>query len=340
MKKHCILLLFLTLPLFLNAQIVNSDCTIPQVLIDNYDWDIKGLALDRMIETGHPGLDQVNIPQSIQDSIAEGLAAIFNADILPQRDSVFNMYCVHNGAFQPITHGIIVDVDESYAWTEHWQNLMTQTGEPLMDYITSTYGLEIQSYSSFAVLETDELWNVNALSDSLELVPGVNYAEPNYWIGGAGRITYDLIDNVKYYDFSFEWNDCFDGCDNRHIWHYKVSADCTVEFLGTSDFGFFGVEALPMPLNCNITTNLENPAFVENDYRLYPNPTADFFIVKNVDLGKTIQLEIVNLAGQILLKEKVEIGSQIDVSAFDAGLYFVKIFDGKGTIEIEKIILK
>lgn len=342
MKKYYVLLSLLALPFFLTAQIVDSDCTVPQALLDNYEWDVKDLAYNRMIASGDPAINQVDFPQNVLDTIWEGLAAIINADVLPERDSVFNMYCVHNGTFHPVTYSIIVSLDESYDWTTNWQNNELITGEPLMDYITQTYSLSLSSYTSFALLETTELWNTRALCDSLGLVPGVSYAEPNYLIGGAGRITYEYQEdlNLRKYEFHMQWNDCFDGCDNGYGWHFSVYDDCSVEFTGTSQYGFFQVEPLPAPINCyDFITGTDLPP-TQNKYRLSPNPATDYFTIHNLDIDNTAEIEIINLAGQVLLKKEVQAGNQIDVSTLDAGLYFVQISEKNGNFEVQKIIIQ
>ena len=321
------------------SQPVNSDCTVPQVLIENYELDIKGLALKRMIDTDHPDLGLVQIPQSHQDSIAEAMAAILNAAQLPERDSVFNIYCVHNGSWQLITSSVIVSVDENYNWTSNWQNLITETGDTLMDYITSTYSLEVASYSSFAVLETPKLWNVNALCDSLELVEGVNYAEPNYLIGGAGRIAYDIIDGVKYLDFEVQWNDCFDGCDNRHTWHFKVYDDCSVEFTGVSDFGFFGIEPLPDPVNCNIVSPIVEVIPKQNKYSLSPNPVSTAFVIGNVEDDERLDITLLDVSGRQILKANILGKEPVKVSNLDSGTYFVRITDEHGWVEVLRVVM-
>lgn len=331
---------FLIYSISLQAQIVPSDCTVPSVLIENYDWDIKDLAVNRMNATNHPDKNNVIIPQIIQDSIAEGLAAILNADELPQRDSIFNMYCVHDAAFRSITSGIIVSVDESYNWTSHWQNLETITGDSLMDYITQRYQLSISSYSSFALLETPKLWNTVALCDSLELVPGVNYAEPNYFVGGAGKIDYEIKqDGWRYYKFSFEWQDCFDGCDNRHSWLYRVYDDCQVEFTGVEDYGFFGIEPLPNPINCNIISANEAINLPQTSFTLFPNPTADYFSIQNIPDSEEVMVAIISLTGQLLWKECVNSTSKINIFNLNKGIYLVQITGQNGHIHTEKMVV-
>lgn len=168
----------------------------PVELKEAYDRDVKGLVIKRMQAFASPDINEVIIPDSWQDSIFAGLAAICNAASLPQRDSVFNLYCVHDNFGTPMVDGIIVGFNETATWTTAWANGETLTGEPTMDEIIETYQLELESYSSFgfAVLNTDENLNLLALGNLLaDSVPGVDYGEPNYIIGLAGQIIYAVI---------------------------------------------------------------------------------------------------------------------------------------------------
>ncbi|MDO8899094.1 MAG: hypothetical protein Q7V19_15695, partial [Bacteroidales bacterium] len=95
MKKIAILIILLISTVILQSQ-TPSDCTIPYELIENYERDIKNLSLKRMAELNSPDFALISIPQTWQDTIAGGMAAIMNALSLPESDSVFNLYCVHD----------------------------------------------------------------------------------------------------------------------------------------------------------------------------------------------------------------------------------------------------
>src|ERR1043165_5412263 len=113
MKK--IILLFVLLCNMVHAQIP-SDCTVPQLLSNIFERDIKNMAIRRMFEVQSADTAFVNIPQVWIDTVAEGLAAILNAASIPQRDSIFNMYCVHdNTTPMEVYNGILVHVDTSFS---------------------------------------------------------------------------------------------------------------------------------------------------------------------------------------------------------------------------------
>ena len=185
MKKLYILLVVLAASSNVNAQ-VQSNCTVPPELLNYYERDIKHLAVCRMFEIHSPDTVNVTIPSEYIDTIAEGMAGIVNAiPVIPEADSVFNLYCVHNikGCIGEY-NGFLVKVDTSYAWTDAWQNLQTMTGDPFMDTIITRYSLYIQQFyywstGCVAVINSDSTWNLYALCDTLEMVPGVLYAHKN-----------------------------------------------------------------------------------------------------------------------------------------------------------------
>ena len=261
-----------------------SDCTVPEVLQELYDKDVKGLAIKRMQELNSPDFARIEIPQTWQDSILEGMAAIFNAPDLPESDSVFRIHCVHDMASSPALFGFIVGVETSSPIAQAWEAGNTLTGNAILDTLLTQYNFSLQNYISFGagVLYTDQILNLFALADSIVgSVPGVLYGEPDYLIGGAGRISYQSNpDGKQFYEFRLEWNDCFDGCDNFYTWEFSVSPDCTVEFLGTEEGGVFGLDDLPDPVNCLMTSASTDPSMI-SDLKVFPNPATDRLFIEN-----------------------------------------------------------
>ena len=122
MKK---LLLFILLAVCIQttkAQIPSS-CMVPFALQTHYDADVKHLALKRIYYQNSPYKDSITVPQNYQDTIWQGLAAIFNLTSVIQRDSVFDKYCIHQDVSYFVNHQIYVGVDLAYSWTQQWQNL-------------------------------------------------------------------------------------------------------------------------------------------------------------------------------------------------------------------------
>lgn len=306
-----------------------SSCSVPPELETAYERDIKTLAINRMQQLNSPDQHLIRIPKSWQDTIAQGLAAVLQAGF-EESDSVFNRYCVHNntGPVQ-IYNGLLIQVDVSYPWTQAWQNLITLTGNAYIDTLTTRYHLNISafydwSFADYALLHTDSLWNVYALIDSLALEPGVLGGEPDAIFGSAGRITYTKTGDARFYEFTYQFNDCFDGCDNSHTWKFEVNPDCSVEYLGFEDFWVFDQLPLPPATNCNIYTDLDE--VTSSEERLFPNPASDLVFLSGFEPKFfPLHITVYNLLGQPIAEQTLEHAQQsIDVSNLATGLYLVR----------------
>jgi hypothetical protein len=344
MKKVIILIIALVGMIGAKAQ-VQSDCKVPSQLTMSYDRDIKHLAVCRMFQIHSPDTVMVTIPQEYIDTIAEGLAGIVNTiPVIPESDSVFNMYCVHNRSGCPGEYeGYIVKVDTSYAWTDAWQKLQTMTGDPLMDTIITRYSLYVQEFyfwssGCVAVINTNYTWNLYALCDTLEMVPGVIYASKNSMGGGGNYLAYNLISDERYYDFSYEWGDCTCGCIYHYIWKFKVNPDCEVTFLGVeANNGGPEGEPLPDPYNCNLFVSVNDNACASG-LSIYPNPAADIITISLHMLFDMPILTVYNVSGEKVMERQLkEIETHLNVGLLPRGLYFLRVQDENG-IAVRKII--
>lgn len=327
------------------SQIVPSSCEPPALLQTTYEPDISNLALRRIFELESPDTASIVIPQTWRDTILEGMAAILNAVSIPQRDSIFNLYCVHDLAAHPvfIYDQLIIFVDTSYSWTQAWQNLQTQTGNPLIDALMTQYQYQIVqftnlSFGSMAVIQTNSFWNILALIHQFEQIPGVQFAEPNSIVGAAGRIQYNKTGTERYYNFEFQWNDCFDGCDNSRTWKYRVFEDCSVQFLGIEDWGFFGIEPLPDPLNCNLFSGTDPGRTSDHLIQIFPNPADDQITFETGSL--TIEgLQVISGQGVLILEKNEPNIRNVNISFLPCGLYIIKLYTSDHHASIHKLLI-
>ena len=355
MKRILIIIMFIAICNGSQAQIPSS-CVVPPLLAIEYKRDINQLAVQRLFQLQHPDTILVKIPQAHTDSISEGLAAIFNATSLPERDSVFNLYCVHNlnpfdgfGAYD----GFLVKVDTNFSWTNAWQNLITITGDPQMDTLLTKYNLTITQFynwaiGNYAVLSVDSSWNIFALMDSIEMVPGVLAVEQNSYVGVAGKISYSTIGNARYYDFYFEYADCFDGCDAYRKWKFKVNPDCSVEYLSIDNwcywdqFGTPGMCPFPAPLNCNTFTPVKEIADKNVNVLISPNPTNGIFQIEisGLDFVSPSTMEIFSMQGELICKSSItNHKSHVDLGTPAKGIYLMKIYN-KQMILTRKVVVQ
>lgn len=331
---------------------VPSSCIVNPILINAYDRDIKQLATNRIFQLQSPDTALVTIPHAYIDTISEGLSAIFNASSIKERDSVFNLYCVHNNNGWPYDYaGFLLKVDTNFAWTQAWMNLNTITGNAHMDTIVTRYNLKVTRFYTWAignyaelapVSTADSSWNILALLDSMKMVAGVLDAEPNSYVGNAGKIEYYTVGNTRYYDFYFEFQDCFDGCDSYRMWKFKVNPDCSVEYLGFVDWSFWWpVFVLDPPLNCNITASIPEGGFKTDEFLVYPIPAHGKLSIENTtsDASNKTRVELYTIEGEIIGKSSFAgFRTELDLTNLASGIYFLRINTENTTI-LKKIVL-
>jgi hypothetical protein len=343
MKKLLLLFILAGFARQASAQMPSS-CNVPATLQTNYDKDVKHLALLRITAQNSPYQDSIVIPASYQDTIMKGLAAIYNLTSFQPRDSVFDNYCIHQD-ISTIYTDIYVGLDTSYAWTHNWQNLNTATGIPALDNLLSTYGFSVVYYSNFgspyARLSTSQHINAVPLCDSLDQFGGVNYSEPDSYMGDGNRVEYHTSGSDRFYDFSVGYGDCPAGCTSRLYFKFKVDAGCAVTYIGRFNYNTPN-DVCPGPLNCNITAVKEHSA-EDPGFTAFPNPvtdnitiTAKYSDLKNVNvtaidvLGKKVPVNISGISADghslLLSTEKLE-----------SGIYFLQISQDEKVREIIKI---
>jgi hypothetical protein len=185
MKRVILLLVIVVCSQRIMAQL-QSNCNVPNVLRSNYDSDVKHLALKRVYDLGTTYKDSIKIPIKFQDTIWNGLAAIFNLTSLKERDSVFDNYCIHNQFSDYVYTDVYVHLDANYSWTQNWKTLNTSTGVLALDKLISNYGFTVTYYSStikYAVLTTKQTINAKPFCDSLQTFGGITF---------CGAQTYDV----------------------------------------------------------------------------------------------------------------------------------------------------
>jgi hypothetical protein len=344
MKKFLLFIVLIGCLQTTHAQIPSS-CTIPLTLKTNYDADVKHLALKRIFDVSSPYRDSIIIPQVYQDTIWQGLSAIFNLTAVSARDSVFDNYCIHHEPSNPVYHSIYVSVDTSYAWTKPWQNLSTITGNTPIDNLLSAYGFTITGYWGFiktAILSTTQTINVKPLCDSLETFLGVAYSEPKSTVVDGNKIAYNKTGNVQLYDFTVGYGDCPSGCIGSHIFKFKVYNNCSVDYLGIVDI-IDHSSSIPAPTNCNITANVKNEK--ENaKFKVSPNPFLDntTFVIQSDKPNESYSFELTDVLGKQVrfIKEINTREFEFSRNGLPNGIYFYKIYSTESIVGIGKLVIK
>jgi hypothetical protein len=327
MKKFAFLFIVLVSVQFLNAQIP-SNCEISPILQNYYDYDVKHLALKRIFDQQSPAMDSIIIPQSYQDTVWEAMAAIFNLTDFPARDSIFDMYCIHQFGSLYVFYNIGVKLESTCTWSQNWHNLITTTGVPALDTLLSTYGFTVTEYLEaidVVILTTNQSINAQPVCDSIETFSGVIYAHPDYnFIWDGNEIIYSKTGTNRFLDFEIRYGDCMAGCTGWKTFKFQVYEDCSVQYLGSifhpaPDFSF------PPPVNCNITVGLEN---INNNagFRISPNPVDNILNIRT-DQTVILNFSVINSLGKTVKSGQMLNESAISLDDLPNGLYFLHLYE-------------
>jgi hypothetical protein len=237
---------------------VPSSCNIPTALQNAYKTDVASLTLSRIFNLNKPSKDSIEIDLAEMDTIWHGLAAIYNAFTIPERDSIFDIYCMHIEGYNNVLYNhISVFVDTTHPWTHNWMTLQNTTGYPEIDTMMAIYGFTIDQYNyqwNYANFHTQQIINARAFVNRLESLDGVTHAEVKIHYGDGHDITYEKFGNFQYYNFSLGWGDCPAGCTGGNCWHFWVNySNCTVQHSGTDGVIPENDTWGPYAPNCNLS---------------------------------------------------------------------------------------
>lgn len=223
------------------------------LLFEAYQRDVVGVAIDYLDDVQDPRLHEIEVPEDITTEIWQGLQAIYREDI-PVRDSIFSQYCVHHVSVNPTSYSCIVQVSEGSIIAEAWKKGELYTGITALDELIKAYQFSLIQFNGLtAVLHTNLIINMPAFTKTIkEIDHRITNAQPNLLLAGAGRINYSKKGGYRYFEFVFEWFDCYDLCDNYHKWKFRIDPNCHVKYLGVEKGGINGPQPLPEPLNCGL----------------------------------------------------------------------------------------
>jgi hypothetical protein len=267
------------------------------------------------------------------------LLAIYNFVESPYRDSVFDIYCIHNSYSEYRQKKAYVKIDPSYPWTQYWMNYNIQTGIPELDSLTIPYSFTIHSFPSSNVykLETDQIINMRAFCDSISNFDGIIYAEIVPTIGDGNKILYTDYGSSKLFEFVIGMGDCPSGCTQHHILKFSVSSTNIPAFGGV----YSNVTSPIWEPNCNITTGISLQKEQKFSCTIFPNPFFNETTIKFETNLTNANISICNLNGiEIIRFEDVnEKELSISRNGLVSGIYVICISDRSGLVYKQKLIV-
>ena len=112
------------------------------------------------------------------------------------------------------------------------------------------------------------------------------------------------------------------------------SVSTTYSASGTSTDGCVGSNTLQ--LNVTECTNIKTIASKAN-IKVYPNPNNGEFTIELTNINNS-NITITNVLGQIIKTQKAELMNQIDLNAFDKGIYFINVMENNQSVYRGSII--
>lgn len=315
MKIKLFFIIVLLCVKLMHGQSVVSSCLASDSVIENYQDDADRLTVKRIFTINASYKDSVKIPKPWSDTIMNALLAVYNATILPARNTVVSLN-IHT--FPNLTlSNVYVTADSNQTWMQQLHNNVVPTGYTTLDSLMDKYNLHlIQYHDNYHInlyhritFKSDSNLNISALSNLFETLNGVAYSDPNNGCCDGDNIQCVIYPSFVRLVYSKGWNDCPSGCINRHYWEFKVYYDCSVEFIGE-----YGSPYSP--------TNI--PEIQVEDISIYPNPAENVFNLKTNSLDK-IFVDIYDINGKHILNKTVIGETYINVDDFDSGVYTLVI---------------
>ena len=270
MKKHFFILLFAIGNGYAEGQIVPSNCVAADSIVAKYTDDADRLALRKIYRQNLIYKDSIQIPDSHSDTILNALIAVYNATILPARDSVINLFNIHTFPYTAL-NSFYIAADSNLSWMKQLRLQKIATVQPIIDSLLTKFHFTMDRYYEYghnfeyhlASFESDSNYNLKPLVNLIAEISGVYYAEPDSY-GGDGYNISDSVnsDHVELI-YSYGWGDCIAGCIYRRFWKFNVYFDCSVELVesygdllpnvGIRNIISQGISAFPIPFDENMS---------------------------------------------------------------------------------------
>ena len=223
--------------------------------------------------------------------------------------------------------------------------------EELIDKTWYLYKLEIDEedyeYYSLEIQAGDEA-RIKVVENDLDTII------QQYGCPGGGCDNYiEFIENENKFIFTERLCLASDPCRgyNDYIVDYDEIDSYYNEFYANFDsiieYSFETIDAIEYLIFTNenndklyyTAENLSVADFEEFGFSIYPNPAQDQLNVRFVELPNNINLEVYDIHGKLLENLMInELETQLDVSEYASGLYFIKFTGDSGNTQVAKFV--
>lgn len=215
-----------------------DDANVPEGLRSAYREDAVRLALRHLQETEHPDRHEVRVPDDAVQPFYDALIHVYNAEGLPARDSVVDLYRVHTFRY-PELRSLVLNVYPDAPWLPALREGVRPVGEPKLDELLEEYDLEFVRYHDLVtfvydlvVLRAREPLNVAALAALFVGIDRLEGAWANGAVGDGNDIRAGVEPESWLLHYSTGFGDCPAGCISRYHWVFRVHTDGRVTYEG------------------------------------------------------------------------------------------------------------
>lgn len=278
-----------------------------------YRDDADRMAIAKTFLNGTTWMDSVAIDTSLAQTAMAALVAVYNS-ASPQRDTVVNLLDIHIYPLIPL-RSFTVSADTSEDWVHQLMAGNIPTGNAALDQLMQQYDVVDVSPWNWIIDASQEFtfttgtnWNLLALAQLFEQVPGVVYCSVTGAVGDGNRIADSVYTDSMQITYSFGWGDCPSGCMGFYHWTFAVYPDCSVQFLngyGQSPFSTAQVAEMQ-----------------RSTLRAWPNPASTVLHLSGQEQGDALTLH--GLDGRPLAPP-VRAADGIDVRNIPAGIYMLRL---------------
>lgn len=204
-----------------------------------YRTDAGRLSLRRVQEEDGETAQQVQLPDSLVESLYNALLHVHEGEDLDGRDTVVDTFRIHTFPSRSVHEVSVTPEEPPPSWIDAWKAEQRFTGNEAVNLLLREYDLQVleynvSEYSEYARLRSETPLNTLALSDQFDRIDGVKYADPGGAFGDGDDIEATLGDNYIELRYSVGFGDCPSGCISRHYWTFRVFEGGRVAFRGES----------------------------------------------------------------------------------------------------------
>jgi len=106
---------------------------------------------------------------------------------------------------------------------------------------------------------------------------------------------------------------------------------------GTSTAGCVSQAVATSSITVNLCVGINNQNMGLGGVSIYPNPNNGEFTIELISVNNTY-ITITNVLGQIIKTQKAELMNQINLNAFDKGIYFISVLENNQSVYKGSII--